>query len=347
MYRFGSLATNAVILGLLVFTNTAHAGLLSSFFGAGASAQSVTTTSAGQNSQKMPLLEAPLNPQSHSTDLGSSTDTPQSTVDNALLSNKPLTVVASSNNTDSVVNGNKISTYVVQKGDNLSSIAAKFDISLATILWANNLSKNATINVGQKLVILPITGVSYKVTKGDNLGSIAQRYKADIKEIMAFNNIDESDQIKIGDTLIIPNAEASDTETKSSSSKTAQTTKKVANTYYKRPITGGTRTQGVHGHNAVDLADSCGTPIYASAAGIVEVAQSSGAWDGGYGNYVVIDHENNSQTLSAHMQNVSVAVGERVAQGQQIGTIGSTGEVKGATGCHIHFEIRNGISNPF
>lgn len=296
----------------------------------------------------MPLLEAPLNPQPSSTDLGSSTGTAQPTVENALVSNKPLSVTTPSVDSDQIVSGNKISTYVVQKGDNLSSIAEKFDISLATILWANNLSKNATISVGQKLLILPITGVSYKVTKGDNLSTIAQHHKADIKEIMAFNNIDESDQIRVGDTIIIPNGEvAASSKTVSKSTQTAQTTKKVANTYYKRPISGGTRTQGIHGHNAVDLADSCGTPVYASAAGKVEVSRSSGAWDGGYGNYVVIDHDNNSQTLSAHLQKVLVDVGDRVTQGQQIGTVGSTGEVKGATGCHVHFEIRNGSTNPF
>jgi murein DD-endopeptidase MepM/ murein hydrolase activator NlpD len=59
---------------------------------------------------------------------------------------------------------------------------------------------------------------------------------------------------------------------------------------------------------------------------------------------VVISHDNGSQTLYAHMSKVSAYDGETVTQGQLIGYVGKTGL---ATGPHVHFEIRDGIKNPF
>ena len=77
--------------------------------------------------------------------------------------------------------------------------------------------------------------------------------------------------------------------------------------------------------------------------GVVIVSRTSG-WNGGYGNYVVIQHGNGSQTLYSHASSVIVSVGQHVEQGQVVGYVGRTGK---ATGPHVHFEIRNGIRNPF
>ena len=99
----------------------------------------------------------------------------------------------------------------------------------------------------------------------------------------------------------------------------------------------------MHGHNAVDLAIAYGTPIHAAAAGTVIIAKSNGAYNGGYGNFVMISHGNGSETLYAHMSKTAVSVGQQVSQGQTIGYIGMTGMT---TGPHTHFEIRN-AQNPF
>ncbi|MEK7135159.1 MAG: M23 family metallopeptidase, partial [Patescibacteria group bacterium] len=108
------------------------------------------------------------------------------------------------------------------------------------------------------------------------------------------------------------------------------------------PIRGGLKSQGIHGHNGVDLAAPVGTPIVASADGKV-ILSRTGGYNGGYGTYVVISHANGTQSLYAHMSANNVAVGEVVSQGQVIGAIGMTGKT---TGPHIHFEIR-GARNPF
>ncbi|MFA7310107.1 MAG: M23 family metallopeptidase, partial [Candidatus Paceibacterota bacterium] len=113
--------------------------------------------------------------------------------------------------------------------------------------------------------------------------------------------------------------------------------------YYMAPLSRYTETQGIHGYNGVDLAAPVGTPIMASANGDVIIAKAGG-YNGGYGSYVVISHGNGSQTLYAHMSKVSTYDGAHVVQGQVIGYVGSTGK---STGAHVHFEIRNGIRNPF
>ena len=113
--------------------------------------------------------------------------------------------------------------------------------------------------------------------------------------------------------------------------------------YYVSPVSHYIQTQGIHGYNAVDLAAPVGTPIVAAADGEITVAREGG-WNGGYGSYVVITHDNGSQTLYAHMSKVATYDGQQVVQGQVIGYVGGTGE---STGPHLHFEIRNGIRNPF
>ena len=238
-----------------------------------------------------------------------------------------------------------ISTYVVRPGDTLGEIAEMFEVSASTILWANDLPRNAKLQIGQKLTILPVTGVRYTVKKGDTLASIARKYGADADEIMSFNGIEGT--FAAGDEIIIPDGElpaaAPARASGSSAVRLGVSGTSIQIGYYLRPLTGGIKSQGVHGYNGVDLAAPRGTPILASAAGEVIIAKGSG-WNGGYGSYIVIQHPNGSQTLYAHASSVAISAGASVTQGQVIGYVGSTGK---STGSHLHFEIRNGIRNPF
>jgi murein DD-endopeptidase MepM/ murein hydrolase activator NlpD len=86
-------------------------------------------------------------------------------------------------------------------------------------------------------------------------------------------------------------------------------------------------------HEGVDFVANAGTPIYASAGGVVDFA----GLDGGYGNMVEIDHGNNIVTRYAHASKVLVKVGQVVRRGQEIAEVGSTGR---STGNHLHFEVR-------
>jgi len=247
-----------------------------------------------------------------------------------------------------------ITVYKVEKGDTISEIAEKFGITTNTILWANDLERNSKIKIGQKLVILPVSGVQYTVKAGDAVESIARRFKSDRQEIIDHNNLDSKALIKIGDVLIIPNAitqiasnsakKISDTVTKATSagvSAIKDAGEKVVSLFFAKPVEAATRTQGIHGNNGVDLAADEGTPILAAADG--EVVISKTGWNGGYGTYIVINHSNGTQTLYAHNSKNLVSEGDTVTQGQVIAYMGSTGK---STGDHVHFEVR-GAKNPF
>jgi murein DD-endopeptidase MepM/ murein hydrolase activator NlpD len=102
-------------------------------------------------------------------------------------------------------------------------------------------------------------------------------------------------------------------------------------------------------YNGVDIANACGTPIVAAAGGVVvpdqTISDTENGWNGGYGNFVLIQHTfgNGILTRYAHLGQVVVQVGDVVKQGQQIGLMGETGD---AAGCSLHFEVI-GARNPF
>ena len=88
-------------------------------------------------------------------------------------------------------------------------------------------------------------------------------------------------------------------------------------------------------HNGTDFAASHGTPIYATADGVVVHA----GWQSGYGKLVKIQHQFGIETRYAHQSRIRVKVGQRVSRGQRIGDMGNTGR---STGTHLHYEVRVG-----
>jgi murein DD-endopeptidase MepM/ murein hydrolase activator NlpD len=96
------------------------------------------------------------------------------------------------------------------------------------------------------------------------------------------------------------------------------------------PKTGGRRM-----HNGVDFAASNGTPLYATADGVV----THSGWLSGYGRLVKIQHEFGIETRYAHLSKLRVKVGQRVSRGERIGDMGASGRV---TGVHLHYEVRVG-----
>jgi len=250
----------------------------------------------------------------------------------------------------SVHAGAEASVYEVREGDSLSEIADMYGISMKTILLANDIKDAGTIQPGDKLVILPVSGVQYKVKSGGTLSDVAKLYSADVDEIAAINGLDANATLKAGDVLIVPGGDTHVVATaKPAAKKTsaaASTGKKVpvASGYYGNPLPGAYVSQGIHGNNGIDFAGMpSGSPVLAAAAGTVTIAESDGLYNGGYGNYVEITHANGTKTRYAHLSSVAVSVGQTVDKGEKIGGVGNTGR---STGIHLHFEVR-GATNPF
>lgn len=87
-------------------------------------------------------------------------------------------------------------------------------------------------------------------------------------------------------------------------------------------------------HAGIDLSGPVGTPIYATADGVVSTA---GWHNGGYGNLIKVDHGRGIETRYAHLSSVDVRPGQQIKRGQLIGRMGSTGR---STGSHLHYEVR-------
>ena len=228
--------------------------------------------------------------------------------------------------------------YKIQKGDNLSKIAANFGISLNTILWANENLKSNLLQPGQEIVILPVTGVLYQIQDGETLESISGQYNVAIERILNANPTLIPAKLSAGSTIIIPDSRPIRTSRLSAASSLPSIPG-----YFSIPTTGWNWGQ-LHNQNAVDIANACGTPIYAAAEGLV--AEAANGWNDGYGNYILIEHPNNTQTKYAHNSKNLVSVGDYAVKGDSIAIIGNTGLTHGPTGCHLHFEVK-GARNPF
>lgn len=103
--------------------------------------------------------------------------------------------------------------------------------------------------------------------------------------------------------------------------------------YRMHPVIGEVRL-----HQGIDICNKTGTPVYATADGVVSKAQT----DDGWGKVINIDHTDNYMTLYAHLSSIKVKVGDVVSKGQIIGLMGNTGM---STGPHLHYGVyRNGNS---
>ena len=243
-----------------------------------------------------------------------------------------------------------IETYTVTDGDTLSTIAARFGISINTLLWANDLSVRSVLKLGQQLSILPVSGVVHTVKNGDTLTKIASTYNSDAASILSANKLPDASAIALGQKLLIPGGvPPTPVAVKRPTS--------VASVFAPAPKTssGKTKPSGsarmiwptaghyiVHGlswfHTGVDIdCDGHGdgtstTDNLAAADGIVQFA----GWKNGYGNVVEINHGNGLVTRYGHHHALYVHTGQQVTAGTPIGRCGSTGS---STGTHLHFEV--------
>ncbi len=198
-----------------------------------------------------------------------------------------------------------------------------------------------------------VSYIKYIFRKGDTLYSLSRRYRVSVKWIIEVNNIKNPRDISIGTLIKIPrinNSSYARTRRIKVNRKKFRVSSKIPLFIY--PVRGrllsrfGYRrrskfTRRYSFHPGIDLKGKIGTPIKASAPGIVVFS----GYRRGYGKVVKIKHVNGFMTVYAHNKRNYVRKGQRVRRGQVIACIGMTGYT---TGSHVHFEIRykNKPKNP-
>lgn len=265
---------------------------------------------------------------------------PSTIQENSLMASNPTTA-------DYIEIGfksNQIAEYTVQPGDLLSFIASDYGVSVDSIIWANNLVNANSIKPDQVLRIPPVSGIIHKVKNGDTVASIAKKYGVTADKILSFNSRKENQSLDIDEELIVPDGQIKSVITAKPGTKSVPAQRfsylPDLGDYFMIPTQGRT-SQGIHGRNGIDKANSCGTPVYAAADGSATTVDNVG-YNGGFGKFIKLAHPNGTETLYSHASKLLITAGQIVAKGQLIALMGSTGR---STGCHLHFEV-HGARNP-
>lgn len=274
--------------------------------------------------------------------------------------------------TPEVESRSEMFVYVVEEGDTIYGIADKFGLLPESVLWMNYYTLGETpdgLSIGQELDIYPEDGVVHQWCEGDGLNGVAEYFGVTADDIVNYplNNLDPETlgeyslpNIEVGTTIFVPGGtrptitwiSARDEEVSGSSYLgDGACTVSIYSQSGTGTFTWPTTNHWLSGydytpptHNGLDFDGDMGSPIYASDSGVIVY---SGWSTSGYGNLIVIDHDNGWQTFYAHlMDGYFLSCGMNVQKGEWIGSMGSTGN---STGPHLHFEIRlNGSAvNPW
>ena len=255
----------------------------------------------------------------------------------------------------------QVITYVVQSGDTIYDIAARFGLAPETIVWSNvEAIKDAPwlIQPGLELFILPVDGVYHTVLAGETVESIAAKYGVEPTALYnEWNDLGDAEdgmQPHEGQLLVVPGGQGEKVSWNPPPRyplpgpagysygicSGVQVAGPGANGWFIYP-TGSSRVSGWYFHDVrnpthigLDYACRTGDPIVAADSGVVTIA----GWNGGYGIMVEINHGNGFTTRYAHLSQLAVGCGHAVYQGDLLGYCGNTGYSSGA---HLHFEIRS------
>jgi murein DD-endopeptidase MepM/ murein hydrolase activator NlpD len=221
--------------------------------------------------------------------------------------------------------------YKVQRGDSVSVIAQKYNVSVGAIIASNEIRNARTLQEGAVIRIPNIDGIPYQIKRGDSLSKIAVSFNVPLEVILDVNDI-KSNNITTGETIFIPGAQMNDIDLRLSLGELFiyPVPSKYITSYYgmrKDPISGV-----LSFHTGIDLRANTGTAIVAALDGVISVVSEN--WL--YGKHIIISHPNGYKTLYGHLNSFSVKQGDRVVRGKKIGESGNTGY---STGPHLHFSV--------
>jgi murein DD-endopeptidase MepM/ murein hydrolase activator NlpD len=179
---------------------------------------------------------------------------------------------------------------------------------------------------------------TYTIRRGDTLHHIAQRYGVSVSSLMSANGISDPRQLQVGQVLTIPGYTSYSAIDNFGTNPTPDYSSEHPTRIFAWPVEQGQISSGFgirNGtmHDGVDIAAPVGTPVHAAEAGTVIF---SGRLRG-YGNVVIVRHDEHYVTVYGHNSENLVHEGDTVARGQVIGSIGASGRT---TGANLHFEVR-------
>ncbi len=248
----------------------------------------------------------------------------------------------------------------VHKGDTLYGLAKENNIPMRDLIRENKLKAPYNLYVGQKLRIP--SPKTHTVQKGETLYSISKKYEMSISALSRMNNLNEPYTLFVGQKLKVNNTSTTSSSAQSvkTTAKSQKTTKRPQKTTYKTqskpqktvsipqsqsrkrfnwPVKGKVvssfgATYKKRQNDGINIAAAKGTTVKAADSGTVGYA---GNQLKGYGNLILIRHNNGWMTAYAHNDKILVKKGQKVQKGQRIATVGQTGNV---TSPQLHFEIR-------
>ena len=259
---------------------------------------------------------------------------------------------------------------VVGRGDTLYSISKRYDLQLRDLIDANNLKPPYTLRIGQ---VLHVPASSYHIVKrGDTLYAVSRRYGISPQKLAADNGLNPPYTLNVGQKLSLsgksyfgsagsssaksmqtakrptvttaPSNRYATANQSKTSSKSASTVSKNRKTKFAWPVRGtiiskfGTIGKG-RANDGINIKAAQGTAVKAADKGTIAYAGNELK---GFGNLILIRHDDGWITAYAHNEKLLVKKGQKVIRGEKIATVGTTG---GVNSPQPHFEIRAG-KNP-
>lgn len=225
--------------------------------------------------------------------------------------------------------------HVVARDETVSGIANGYGITASTVAASARPGDPDHIYPGETLVFPSVAGLLHVIKPGDTLSEIARTYRVDAGAISQANDIEDPRTLAVGRTLIVPGGKPRQAAAASTASGAAGAA--ASGAVLSWPLRGaisssfGPRWGQVH--TGIDIVAPYGATIRAAGAGKVSFV----GWYGRYGRCVIVDHGGGLTTLYGHASVILVSAGDRVARGDPVAEVGSSGN---STGPHCHFEVR-------
>jgi murein DD-endopeptidase MepM/ murein hydrolase activator NlpD len=253
---------------------------------------------------------------------------------------------------DLKMQGRSTGAAIIDQGDTLGGIANRYALTLDDIIRANMLGGGNLVQPNQRIMLPPPR--SYTVKAGDTFDRVARMFDTTPAALASANNMYAPYTIREGQVLRIvqsraamqkgfiterPRPPVAITAEPLTPNTKAKTKKHKA--AYIMPVKGkiisgyGPKAGGLY-NDGINIAAKAGTPVHAAAGGTVVYA---GEGPEGFGQLVMVRHDNGYFTVYSHLSRISTTKGSSLGQGDTLGHVGATGKVKDP---QLHFEIRNG-----